>query len=428
MRHLPHIFLIAISLVFCGAFPLFAAELQSTSFIIRDPIMSGGGTYADSASFGLFTSTDLVFTGTSSGVTGSQKYGFIPFPTVTTPVLTAMLIGDDTASVSWTEAEAYLGWTVGGYRYAISTGDEDGPYAYSSVGFDLAATSTPLLPDTTYYFTVVVEDALGNAIGTSTPVSLTTPENGTSGGGGGGGGGGTQTPGGTQSSGVNFYGYAHPHGTVYILRDGIIVDEIPVGPDGRFDASFEDVVVGSYLFTIYGVDANGIRSGFLSLPVTLTQTTAFSSTRIFIPPTLSFDTTAAAGTFRVYGETIPNASVAIAVTDGPATLSLQAVTSDEQGRYSFSFPSPELFGEGFAVRTLAALGSVRSPFGTAIHLAAPTPRIRGDFSSDAKVNLVDFSILAYWQGREGVPAKYDLNGDGEITLADFSILTYYWTG
>jgi hypothetical protein len=55
--------------------------------------------------------------------------------------------------------------------------------------------------------------------------------------------------------------------------------------------------------------------------------------------------------------------------------------------------------------------------------------IPGDISCDGTVNLVDFSILAYWY-KLGTkpPVNVDLNGDGKINLVDFSILAYHWTG
>ncbi len=53
----------------------------------------------------------------------------------------------------------------------------------------------------------------------------------------------------------------------------------------------------------------------------------------------------------------------------------------------------------------------------------------GDLNGDGRVDLIDFSILAYWWGRAVEPgACYDLNHDGKVTLADFSILAYHWTG
>jgi hypothetical protein len=44
------------------------------------------------------------------------------------------------------------------------------------------------------------------------------------------------------------------------------------------------------------------------------------------------------------------------------------------------------------------------------------------------VNLVDFSILAYWYLKPNPDPKVDLNSDGIVDLVDFSILAYYWTG
>ena len=52
----------------------------------------------------------------------------------------------------------------------------------------------------------------------------------------------------------------------------------------------------------------------------------------------------------------------------------------------------------------------------------------GDTNSDSRVNLVDFSIVAYWYKRSSPPANVDLNGDKKVDLIDFSILAYYWTG
>lgn len=57
----------------------------------------------------------------------------------------------------------------------------------------------------------------------------------------------------------------------------------------------------------------------------------------------------------------------------------------------------------------------------------------GDLSKDGRVNLVDFSILAYWYKKELAPnfiitEKERLNGDGKIDLTDFSIMAYNWTG
>ena len=53
---------------------------------------------------------------------------------------------------------------------------------------------------------------------------------------------------------------------------------------------------------------------------------------------------------------------------------------------------------------------------------------KGDMNNDKRVNLVDFSVVAYWYKRPSPPATVDLNNDGKVDLVDFSILAYYWTG
>ena len=53
----------------------------------------------------------------------------------------------------------------------------------------------------------------------------------------------------------------------------------------------------------------------------------------------------------------------------------------------------------------------------------------GDLNCDGRVNIIDFSIMAYWYNKKTTPpTKIDLNGDGKITLIDFSIMAFYWTG
>jgi hypothetical protein len=51
-----------------------------------------------------------------------------------------------------------------------------------------------------------------------------------------------------------------------------------------------------------------------------------------------------------------------------------------------------------------------------------------DLNSDCKVNLVDFSILKYWNKKKNPPVRVDLNKDRKIDIVDFSIMAYYWTG
>ena len=53
---------------------------------------------------------------------------------------------------------------------------------------------------------------------------------------------------------------------------------------------------------------------------------------------------------------------------------------------------------------------------------------KADLNGDKRVNLVDFSIAAYWYKRPNPPTSSDLNGDGKVDLIDFSIMAFNWTG
>jgi hypothetical protein len=55
-------------------------------------------------------------------------------------------------------------------------------------------------------------------------------------------------------------------------------------------------------------------------------------------------------------------------------------------------------------------------------------RKRCDLNDDGRVNLLDFSIMAFWYKRLSFPPRVDLNSDNNVNLSDFSILAYCWTG
>ncbi|MCR4274980.1 MAG: dockerin type I domain-containing protein [Candidatus Campbellbacteria bacterium] len=405
-----------------------ADEYTSPSYRVLDPVMFSSG-YGTSTSFGLWGSVSQPAIATSTSALYEVRSGFLYFPFVTTPVLTASLVGTSTAVVTWTPAQAYLGWSVGSYTHGIGT-NSSGPYSYTPVGTDLVATSTGLTLGTTYYFVTVVNDAFGNAIGTSSPASLAIPgsppepgdddDGGTSGT--------VQT---ATSGTLSIGGFAHPDGTVFVLRDGVRVGEIPVANNGTFLITLSDIPFGSYNMTLYGVDNEGVKSGVLSFPVVFyTRRLLVSLQGIFLPPTISFEKTDDTSTVRVVGSTLPNSVVVVTITRGGAGAETRTATASNTGFYEFFFSKEFLTQVQTTLRSLAAVGDMRSPFGVALKFVDEYgPRVlRGDFNNNGRVNLTDFSILAYWHDRENVPARFDLNSDGEITLADFSILTFFWTG
>lgn len=51
---------------------------------------------------------------------------------------------------------------------------------------------------------------------------------------------------------------------------------------------------------------------------------------------------------------------------------------------------------------------------------------KADMNSDGRVNLIDFSIAAFWYKKQNPPANIDISGDGVVNLVDFSIMAFYW--
>ncbi|MEK7646380.1 MAG: hypothetical protein AAB381_01660 [Patescibacteria group bacterium] len=182
-------FLIIISLVVMvphGSF-VHAEEYTSSSYTVLHPVLTPAG-FGTSGLYRMWGSLTEIAIGTSTATDYSVQSGFLYYPEVTVPVVSPTA-GDAQVTLSWTAAQGFLGWTATSYRVGQST-VSGGPYIYTSVGGVLSSIRTSLTNGTPYYFVIVVNDAYGSPIGTSTevtstPVAGTTPTPGDGGGGGG---------------------------------------------------------------------------------------------------------------------------------------------------------------------------------------------------------------------------------------------------
>jgi hypothetical protein len=143
------------------------------------------------------------------------------------------------------------------------------------------------------------------------------------------------------------------------------------------------------------------------------------------------------------GKTNPGATVYLLRDGQLATTLLADETGAFQARVSRVTPGLHIFSlwaaEASQVTNLLSFPALLkaradNAFGplTLLDFWSVTFR-RGDLNNDGRVNLIDFSIAAYWYDKS-LPAvlltreKERLNGDGRIDMADFSIMAYYWTG
>jgi hypothetical protein len=262
---------------------------------------------------------------------------------------------------------------------------------------------------------------------------VVTSSNGGGGAGGGGGGGGFNT---TPTT-VNFSGMAYPSSTITILQNGVVAATTVADPQANFSVSLTNLSTGTYTFDIYADDNNGVKSVSLSFPVYVTSGTIINIGGIFLAPTINVDKSQVerGDTLTVFGQTTPQSSVNILFHSDQAIA--KSTTSTANGLYSYAVDTtPFDFGNHTAQskttrNTQVSAQSRLVPFIVGLISKKNNNScgtLIGDLNCDGKVNIIDFSIMAYWFKKPNPPQKVDLNKDGIVNIIDFSIMTYYWTG
>ena len=254
-----------------------------------------------------------------------------------------------------------------------------------------------------------------------------------SGGGGGGGGGVIVSP----TSAV-FSGRAYPKSAVTLLKDAQISATTISGTDANFKISLAGLSAGNYIFSLYSEDKEGRRSALLTFPLSVTAGATTNVSGAFIAPIIAVDKSEVkrGDNIAIFGQSAPQADIVISVNSEDEFFG--KTISDKDGIYLYNFDSSFVDYGTHYTKSKASIGNVAvSNFSNVIsfkvgtkNIAAELPKAaaKGDINSDKRVNLVDFSIAAYWYKRPSPPANIDLNGDGKVDLVDFSIMAFYWTG
>ena len=159
--------IILVSLVFVPI--VYASDMTSTNFIIRDPLVGTGGSYGTSANFAAFGSGDMTNIGRATSASFEGRYGFLWYPYVVQGTFDAVANGAN-ADLTWTASTAGLGWTVSGYNTGIKP--SGGSYTYTARGLVTNYTYVGLTPGD-YCFKLQTTDALGYVIATSAEDCIT---------------------------------------------------------------------------------------------------------------------------------------------------------------------------------------------------------------------------------------------------------------
>ncbi|MES2214299.1 MAG: dockerin type I domain-containing protein [Patescibacteria group bacterium] len=257
-----------------------------------------------------------------------------------------------------------------------------------------------------------------------TPTPTPTP-------GGGGGGGGGVSMGGQ----VKFSGKAYPGTLVTLLQDAKIVGTTKSAPDASFSLMLSNVNTGAYVFSLFSEDYQGNRSSLVTFSVAVSSAGITYVSNIFIAPTISLDKQQVkqGDPLKVFGQSTPGADIELLVHSANE-LSYKTHT-DPSGIYLFTVDSGKLDFGDHSTQARALLEEDESFLSKSLSFQVGLKNIltiatglKGDLNSDSKVNLVDFSIMAYWYKRSNFPPKVDLNADEKISITDFSIMIYNWTG
>ncbi len=423
-------------MVFSGATVLQAQEYSNASFIVQDPVITVEGGSFSSNGFEYFSSTGQTIGGESTNASFIQRSGFLFFPVATSPVISATA-GNGQVGLSWSASSATLA-NITNYELGTAT-ISGGPYTYVTLGNILSTTKTGLTNATTYYFKIrayagtlrLADSGEVSAV----PTAPVTPPLPPPPGGGGSGGGATST-------GVGFSGRAYPLSKVTVLKDGQVAITTIAGPDANFNVYLTGLSAGSYTFSVFGEDSKGARSSLFTFPITITGGATTNIGGIFIAPTISVDKSEVkkGDDIIIFGQSAPTAEITINVNS--AEPFFVKTNTDKHGVYLYNFDTSLLeYGQHSAKSKTAILG-MASSYGKSVGFAVGSKTVfaklakasaKGDLNGDKKVNLVDFSIAAYWYKR---PLNTDfklieierLNGDDTVDLIDVSIMAFYWTG
>jgi len=228
---------------------------------------------------------------------------------------------------------------------------------------------------------------------------------------------------------------------VTVLKDGQKAITTIAGPDAVFDIALTGLAAGNYIFSVYGEDSKGRRSTAFTFSIEINKGATTNISGVFIAPTIDVDKSQVkrGENVVIFGQSAPEAEVTIAVNSEEEFF--EKTRADENGIYLYNFDSSVLAKGNHYTKSKAMVAGGVSSYSEVIGfvvgdksiIKAAPGFLKGDLNNDNRVNLVDFSIAAYWYKRPISPElelkeAERLNGDDKIDLVDFSIMAFYWTG
>lgn len=234
---------------------------------------------------------------------------------------------------------------------------------------------------------------------------------------------------------VIFRGKAYPLSDVFLIKNSQLVSVAKADINANFEINLLIPAAGIYSFGLWAEDSQGFRSSVETLTVNVPSGAITIVSGILLPATMVLDKSEvrSGDVLRIFGQSAPEAKILISIG-----FYQRKTKADASGVWNYILDTGG-FGYGdYLVSVRSVFQEAVSNFSQSLFFKIGEKNvfteaiikypIKGDFNNDFRVNLIDFSILAYYHQRPSPPLHLDLNADGKIDLVDFSIMAFYWTG
>lgn len=238
-------------------------------------------------------------------------------------------------------------------------------------------------------------------------------------------------------TGLMFSGFAYPGATIYILKNSNLIKTTIADIKGGFNTTLDTETYSTNpMYTLYAVDKNGKQSLLMNYPIILKNDWITEISGIRFPPTVMSDKTEvrSGDSITISGYAVPNTLLDVVLENEKDTNILFHLLANVDGTYSITIPLRNLEKGDYMVHVnykndIKPSKVIGFTIGdTDIPSTELIINIPGDCNADQAINLVDFSVMAFWYGKSNPPVCTDTNTDNKIDLIDFSILAFYWTG
>ena len=251
----------------------------------------------------------------------------------------------------------------------------------------------------------------------------------------------TTSPGGGSSgsvilpkTAVNFSGLAYPRAAVSLLKFGVLQTSVIADENGAFNITLEELYDNTILYSLVAEDVSKNRSLLINYPIVVKVGLFTQLSNIRFAPTIVTDKSAVrTGDYlTVSGYALKEKQLEVIVSGAETKIFI--LLSSVSGAYKIILPTSGLPKGEYSLHIRykddeRSSKLIKFTIGDAnVFYAEQLSSIPGDCNADKVINLVDFSILAFWYGKSNPPKCVDTNNDNKINLVDFSILAFYWTG